>query len=136
MFSLITSLSQAQMKGRVPPLCDLVWIATSPAILVLQYLSQLLTGCSNRLVLLYSRTHDNFETWARDRPDDLARFRRTVQCAHAWVTFRHIQGLFSMPWIAAGLVDRRRSQEDRENLGNQIFHLMPELLDSWLSWVH
>ena len=106
----------AQSRGRPPPICDMTWLETSPYVRVLQYLSQLQAGQGHRMILLWGRSHESFEEWAEAEPDTLLRFRRTCECASAWICQRHHRDSCSMPAQLVGVVDKRRPLDERQEL--------------------
>lgn len=123
--------ARRQCKGKLPDVCDLVCVQTSPIVRVLQYFSELASGDAPRLQLLYGRSHPSFEAWARSRPDALARLRRTLKTASAWLQYRHVRRVMCMPWLAAAVVDSRRSDNERRGIAREIKCLEREQLDQW-----
>lgn len=82
--------------------------------------------------LLFGRTSfGTYQEWAQAHPLENARFRRCVQVASAWIFARHIQGSFRLPWILAGLVDLRRTRDEREATAQQVWNLSAEMVDDW-----
>ena len=126
--------SRAQRLGRQAPLADLTWIHSSPVVRCLQYYSWLLSGQAPRCILLWSRGgFASFEEWCDAKPVELALFSRTILEAASAMESRQLEQDFGTPWIWAGLCDRRRSEEDKALLAQEIVQLPEEQLDDWFS---
>jgi len=124
------------MKGKAAPICDLVWYQVSPSTRVLQYYSELLTGKSPRLRLLWGRGgYAGFEEWSVNEPEPLFVLRRAVCVASSWVFFRFQQAYMCYPWLLAGLVDPRRSQPDKRLIAEGLMGAPEETLDIWFGQI-
>ena len=98
-----------------PSLCTLVNHAYSPIVVVLQYLSGLLSGKSARLQLVYRRARcDSWDTFCAS--PSLMQFRRLVLTASCWF-YSKVAVVFlaanSWPWRLATLVDPRQSVSNK-----------------------
>ena len=125
--------ARAQRRGKAPPVCDMTWLEASPAVRVLQYLSQLLSGRASRLTLLWSRRCDSWEDFCTAEPDTLLMLRRTVQVASAEIEMRHFRPYFQLPFSLCSIVDHRRPVDQRRALAGELERLRDcaELHDAW-----
>ena len=123
----------SQQRGRQPPLCDLAWEHTSPVIRCLQYYSWLLTGEAGRLRMLSAHdAYDYWEAWCHVEPAKLDLFCIEIFCLASENNVRHIQNDFSTAWLAAGLVDPRREQSDKDGIAASLVELWKRgLVDEW-----
>lgn len=65
----------AHQLCKAPLICDLAWYKANPGVRAAQYLSQLATGCADRLKLLWSRSYGSFEEFCEAEPAALRIFR-------------------------------------------------------------
>ena len=77
--------TRRQQQGKVPPLCDLVWLEGSPTTRVLQYYSWLLSGKGRRMRLVWGRAYASFEEWSKREPEQLLLFRTACPVGAPWV---------------------------------------------------
>ena len=125
-----------QERKRAAPIMDFVWYEASPAVRVLQYYSQLMSGRSPRLRILWAREYDSFEEWADGEEELLHIFRRAVGVSSSWVYYRFFQLYMCYPWLLSALVDPRRSIADKRIVADAFVEAgesSPELLDDWFS---
>ena len=122
--------AKSQARGGHAPLCDLCSADTSPAVLVLEYYSMLAEGTASRLRLVWGRTHDSYEAWARDHPDLNAMLRKGIAVASSWTHSRMCCRLLVLPWSLAKLADPRRSAAEREAAIDFIRGAAPEQIDA------
>ena len=125
--------ARAQRRNKAPPVSDMTWLESSPAVRVLQYLSQLLSGRAPRLILLWSRRCESWEEFCLAEPDTLLMLRRSVQVASAEIDMRHFRPFFQLPFSLASLADSRRPMDQRRALASEVERLRvcAELHDAW-----
>ena len=129
----ITRRLKRQQKKMAAPIMDMVWYQASPAVRVLQYFSQLLSGNARRLRLIWSREYNSFEEWADSEEELLDVFRRAIGMASSWVFYRFFQLYMAYPWLLTALVDPRRVMADKRTVATAFFDAVLELLDMWFS---
>ena len=123
-----------QQRGGVPPVADLVWAEASPAVRVLQYLSQLASGRASRLRLVWGRACSSWEEFCDKEPAALVLFRDSLETAVGWTHYRMINLTTCTPWLWAGLVDYRRDPASRQHLLESLLAITGtrrELGDEW-----
>ena len=122
--------------GKPPPLADMVWLSTNPAVKVCQYYSSICGGTAERLRLVFGRTnHVDFESWAEAYPRLLSMLRAGSQCAASWIHYFFINRAMCCPWLFVAIIDDRR--DDTEHVIDELESLRnrPELCDEWFTEV-
>ena len=98
--------------SHAPPLCDLVWERTSPAIVAMQFLSAILHCCIPMVQVFWiSSGLESFEHWYANCPDDVDHAREVLVAGHLSVDIRHWLRFGVWPWPFAAYGDHRRSDE-------------------------
>ena len=86
----------------------------SPIIVVLQYLSTLLSGRGSRLLLLLRACGcKTWESFCEQCPSLVRDFRTAISSASSWVYRRHWIELRKAPWSLVALVDKRLPMDRR-----------------------
>ena len=81
--------------------------------------------------LLWSRKYKSFDEWCEGEPVSLGKFRNANMVAASQSHFRGSALRCRMPFLAAGLVAKRRPMEERRSLLQQIKDLHSEQVDEW-----
>ena len=122
-------------RGKPPPVCVMTDLRRSPIQRALQYYSELLSGRSPRLSLLWGRAFASWEEFCSGEEDTLLMLRRAVLVASAEMEARQRRPYFQVPLNFASIVDHRRAKDERTAIAKEILRLrhVPEQLDEWFA---
>ena len=108
----------------IPPMIDLATPHFSPVYTVLQYLSAVLLGIPNRMLVLLSapgQSSTTLQHWFQSNPLAGGVLRRLSRTASAWVFYRHERIYNGWPWKLAAVGDPRLTNEDAYTILQQLF---------------
>ena len=98
------------------PVLDMNFKPRSPLTASAQYIATMMTGQSDRLILLWGREFSSYEEWCARRPKMIRSVRRLLLVTSLSIYRRHSKTFCILQWRISSLCDFRVSRTEREEI--------------------